>query len=190
MKNPSECSSSHAKKPLSSSRKEEKMHTYAPAPEVSGKTATDDVVVVAARIAYDEYLNYHAYVCQVGRSFRDVNRLGFYSRGQIKPHFPAIRTVEDHLTFSRETVTQLRTSGSTTDAEIADLIETLVNHNRRDDWNTYKVFLLTSPNDPQTLTLPHPIRHDTSGRGSAWTMGQRYLGEAALLRNPQTTDEL
>ena len=157
---------------------------------VTSAVATDDVLVVAARNAYDEYLNYHAYVCQAGRSFRDVHRIGFYRHGKIEPHFPTIRASEDHVAFSTENVERLRSSGSAVDRELADLIATLVSHHLRDDWDSYQVFLLTPPAHPQTLTLPQPIMHDTRGRGSAWTFGHRYIGEASLLRNPRNTDEL
>ena len=156
----------------------------------NASAATDDVLVVAARIAYDEYLNYHAYICQTGRHFRDVDRIGFYRQGEIMEHFPSIRAQEDGVAFSRENVERLRATGSPIDSEVADLIDTLVEHHRRDDWDAYQVFLLTPPDDPHTLTLSHPIKHDTRGRGSAWTMGHRYVGEAALLRDPQTTADL
>jgi hypothetical protein len=53
-----------------------------------------------------------------------------------------------------------------------------------------EVVLLTPPDDPRTLTLERAIRHDGRGRGSAWTMSQRYTSEAALRRNPTTTDDL
>jgi hypothetical protein len=42
------------------------------------------------------------------------------------------------------------------------------------------------------LTQPtaQAIRHIASGRGSAWTMNQRYISEDGLRRNPKTTDDL
>jgi hypothetical protein len=152
--------------------------------------ATDDVLVVAARIAYEEYLHYNAYICQPGRSFRDVNRLGFYRHGKIEQYFPEIRAVEDHIRFTRENAKRLRETGSPVDREVADLIEVMLDHHRRSEEDVEQVFLLTPPDGPRTLTLAHPIRHNTGGRGSAWTMGQRYISEAALLRNPETTDDL
>jgi hypothetical protein len=54
----------------------------------------------------------------------------------------------------------------------------------------HQVFLLTKPDDPQTLRLARPIMHRTSGRGSAWAQGPRYTGEHALKRGPETTDDL
>jgi hypothetical protein len=169
--------------------KEEQMSAVAPAPNAP-IPATDDVVVVAARIAYDEYMNYDAYICQRGRSFRDVDRMGFYRRGKIERHFPSIRAKEDEVVFTLENANRLRATGSAIDRELGDLIDTLLDHHRRTDEEVKQVFLLTPPEDPQTLTLPHVIRHDTGRRGSAWTMGQRYISEAALRRNPQTTDDL
>jgi hypothetical protein len=169
---------------------EEKMQTYAPPTPSNTAAATDDVLIVAARIAYPDYLRKPAYICQDGRSFRDVVRLGFYRHGQIEPHFPAIRAIEDHVPFSRDHAARLRATGSPIDRELADLIETVPHYYRKWEGEPHKVFLLTTPDDPQTLVLGQPIRHDTGGRGSAWTMGQRYTSEAALLANPRSTDDL
>ena len=54
----------------------------------------------------------------------------------------------------------------------------------------HQVFLLTPPDDPQTLRLERPITHQPLGRGSAWTQGNRYTREEKLRRNPATTDDL
>jgi hypothetical protein len=167
---------------------EEQMQTRAPASGTT--TATDDVVVVAAKLAYPDYLHHNAYICQDGRSFRDVHRLGFYRHGQIEVHFPTVRAIEDHVPFSDENVERLRATGSPIDRELADLIDSVPHYYRNYEGEPHKVFLLSPPDDPQTLRLAQPLRHDTAGRGSAWTMGQRYIGEQALLRNPRTTDDL
>jgi hypothetical protein len=116
--------------------------------------------------------------------------MGFYRRGKIERHFPSIRAIEDNVAFTRQNAERLRATGSPVEHDVSDLIETLLDHHRRTEGHTHMVFLLTAPDDPQTLVLPQPIRHDTGGRGSAWTMGQRYVGEAALRRHPETTDEL
>jgi hypothetical protein len=168
---------------------EEEMSAIAPAPNAP-VPATDDVVVVAARIAYEEYIHYNAYVCQPGRTFRDVDRMGFYRHSSIERHFPAIRAIEDGVPFTRENADRLRATGSPVDREVGDLIDTLLDHHKRYEGDVHEVVLLTTPDDPQTVTLPRAIRHHPTGRGSAWTMGQRYISEAALRRNPQTTDEL
>jgi hypothetical protein len=169
---------------------EKQMQTYASiAPE--RRVATDDVVIVAAKVAYPDYLGLNAYICQDGRTFRDVVRMGFYRRGKIEPHFPAIRAVEDHVAFSDENAARLRATGSPIDREIADLIESAPSYYKSYEGEPHKVFLLTAPDDlPATLVLPQPIIHETGGRGSAFTQWQRYVSEAALYANPTSTREL
>ena len=55
-------------------------------------TADDDVLIVpGGKIAVDDYLAHDAYMCQPERSFRDVDRVGFYRWGQIERHFPRVR---------------------------------------------------------------------------------------------------
>jgi hypothetical protein len=155
-------------------------------------TADDDVLIVpAGKIAFDDYLRYHAYICQPERSFRDVERIGFYRKRQIEPFFPRIRYRRLNVDFSRESAAALRGSGAPLDAEVADVIDAVLD----DRGNKYtpgahQVFLLTAPDDPQTLTLAQPVVHPASGRGSAWVQNIRYTSEAALRENPRTTDEL
>ena len=42
-----------------------------------------DAVIVAARDAWPEYQEHHAYVCQPQRSFRAATHMGFYFGGAI-----------------------------------------------------------------------------------------------------------
>ena len=64
-------------------------------------TSVDDVLVVAAgKIAVADYVRYSAYICQPERSFRDVERIGFYRHGQIEPFFARIRYRRMNLEFS------------------------------------------------------------------------------------------
>jgi hypothetical protein len=65
------------------------------------------------------------------------------------------------------------------DGELADIIERVLaapnhgghRHGRR------KVMLLTPPGDPETITLPRPIKHLARGRGQAFVRRQRYTSE-------------
>ena len=52
--------------------------------------ASDRVVVVAARIALDEYLKYFAYICQPNRTFQPCNHMAFYTQNKIDRHIPII----------------------------------------------------------------------------------------------------
>jgi hypothetical protein len=156
-------------------------------------TPDDDVLVVAAgKIAVADYLRYDAYICQPERSFRDVERIGFYRKGQIEPFFPRIRYRRANLAFTRATAEDLRATGSALDAEVAAVIDRTLDDPadpRREGWR-YQVFLLTPRDDEQTLELVQPVKHHTAGRGTAWTQGTRYTSEEALRRNPATTAEL
>ena len=68
---------------------------------------------------------------------------------------------------------------------IASAIELNLRAGTREDGKQYQVFLLSAPDDPETVKLPRPVVNDTvaeSGRPVAWTMGQRYVSLAALAR--------
>lgn len=150
-----------------------------------GLVDNDDVVVVAARFAYTEYLNHSVYVCQPERAFRDgLTHMGFYANSAIQTHVPRILHREDLVAFTGEEVA-LRRSGSETDRRIGDSIERLMGTGRRQEGAHYQIFLLSGPSDPETVRLERPIANDTvaeSGRPWAWTMGQRYVSLAGLTR--------
>ena len=80
------------------------------------------VVIVAAAQAYWLYQTYGAYVCQDGRSFRDVDRMGFYSNNEIAPHVPFILARRDHVVFSKASAEEYRAKGDGVRREIAHLI--------------------------------------------------------------------
>lgn len=150
-----------------------------------GLVDSDDVVVVAARFAYPEYLKRSVYICQAERAFRDgLTHLGFYADGAIQTHVPRIRNREDLITFSHEAAA-LRKGGSDVDRLIGDVIEDDLAEGTREEGKQYQVFLLSQPDDPDTVRLAQPIANDTvaeSGRPWAWTMGQRYVSLAGLTR--------
>ncbi|QDT48929.1 hypothetical protein Pan258_29760 [Symmachiella dynata] len=58
---------------------------------------SNDVVVVAARNAWPEYNDFQAYVCQPNRSFQQVSRIGFYSKGVVYPLVPRIIATHDDV---------------------------------------------------------------------------------------------
>jgi hypothetical protein len=146
---------------------------------------TDDVVVVAARFAYPEYLKRSVYVCQAERAFRGgLTHMGFYANSAIRPHVPRIRYREDLVTFTREEAAA-RQAGSDIDCLVGEVIGTLLDDGPREEGQQYQVFLLSGPEDPDTVRLAQPITNDTvteSGRAWAWTMGQRYVSLAGLTR--------
>lgn len=152
-----------------------------------------DVVVVAAREAYPEYLRTGAYVCQPGRAFTGgLTHLGFYTKGAIQPEIPQIIHREEAVVFSGPEADRRRAQAGYGPA-LAKIIEALLNNGSRSDGTAYQVFLLTRPNDPATVRLDQPVQNaarTTTGRTIAWTRGQRYTKMEHLRANPTTTDEL
>lgn len=149
-----------------------------------GLLDTDDVAVVAARIAYGEYLEHGVYVCQPGRAFRDgLTHVGFYFDGAIQTEIPRIVHHEDNVAFTHDEATRRRGTGDPIDERVAQAIDGLLAGSTRQDGHAYQVFVLTEPDAEETVTLAAPITNDTkaaSGRPFAWTMGQRYVSLARL----------
>jgi hypothetical protein len=153
-----------------------------------GLLDTADVVIVAARLAYPEYSQHNAYVCQPNRSFREgLTHLGFYTDSAIRPEVPRIRWREEAVPFTK-TEADRRRGGNEFDKRIAELIDTLPRVSSRQEGSEYQVFLLSAPDSPDTVRLQAPIVNDqrsAAGQLVAWTMGQRYVSLEAL-RRPET----
>jgi hypothetical protein len=138
-------------------------------------------VIVAARSAYDEYLRHSVYVCQPNRPFRNVERLGFYSGGEIQQHLPRIVTSEDEVEF---------TPGLHPGA-IGVIVDKFCELGIRENGRAYKVMILSAPDSSDTLRLPEAIRNDKTsqtGKTTAFTMSQRYVSLEKLLRAKYTSE--
>ena len=144
-----------------------------------------DVVVVAARQAWQEYLDYGAYVCQPKRSFRDVKYMAFYTDGEIKEVVPKVRT-----SLAREATERIRNASDQRQKdEHAEKLREMVKAGIRNPNEDYQVILLSGPKDMDTKELNNPIPHIDKGRGKAFTMGQRYVFLKDL-KNAESTNTL
>jgi hypothetical protein len=154
--------------------------------------ASDRVVVVAARFALDEYLKYAAYICQPNRSFQPHIRMAFYTNNHIDHHIPKIL---GHIeAISRDEI-NTRTDLSESDRTRLQTLRHKMEAARSEDWSKrqYKIVFLTPPDSPETLVLPSDIVNTSataSGRGIAFTQGQRYVSLSRLAKGPKTTSEL
>lgn len=154
-----------------------------------------DTVIVAARFAWNEYLETGAYICQPDRSFRTGLRyMGFYTNMEIKPIVARVLYQEPQpIMFDDPTIAQFRKGEGVWDQLIGDTIEKLIAHGKPSG-QPYRVFLLSHRDAEDSLHLPGPIKNTiktSSGRGVAWTMGQRYTRSAALTaQGVSTTTEL
>lgn len=126
------------------------------------------VLVVAARHAWPEYQNIHAYVCQANRPFQHVKQMAFYCSGQIQPLVPSIVHIRDDVLFVR----------GKEEGWLGQLIDRLLDSGPREEGASYKVMQLSDPDDSKTLKLSAPIKNDLesdAGRPIAFTMGHRYV---------------
>lgn len=144
--------------------------------------ATDEVLVVAALWALDEYRETSAYVCQPNRSFRDVERMAFYTFGEIAPFVPKILAKHEAVEFRR----------GAHEGQLGGVVAALLDRGARQEGSQYKIMLLTRTDDPETIRLPGPVVNDLtsdSGRSIAFTQGQRYVS-LTRLRSAQKTSDL
>jgi len=145
-----------------------------------------DTVVLPAAQAWNMYQQNFAYVCQPRRAFRPVERLAFYADKEVKPEVPFIEHRRDLVDWTPQSQALLAASGDRNDRKIA----TVIAASRDAGWTAgvYQVFLLSRPGASKHRTLPGPIAHTTSGRGSAFTQRQRYVSLHALEVAASTAD--
>lgn len=101
---------------------------------------------------------------------------------EIQTHIPRIRHVEDHVTFTHDEIAS-RKDGPQPDQRIGEVIESTLTAGTRDTGQQYQVFVLSGPDDPDTVKLSEPVINDTlsaAGKPWAWTLGQRYTSLAKL----------
>jgi hypothetical protein len=155
--------------------------------------AAQQVLVVAARTALPEYLRLEAYICQPHRSFQPCSHMAFYANGAIDRHVPAILGVVESISLAQESVLARRDLDRQARDRLLSLVRQLVKMRSPRIGDEQKVILLSTPNDPQTIRLPHDIQNDLtseSGRTIAFTQGQRYVPLDSLQAGPKTTSDL
>jgi hypothetical protein len=140
-----------------------------------------NTVIVAAKNAWPEYQKFGAYICQPNRSFRKVERIGFYSSGQIQPYFPEILAVQDEVTLE----------ANSKNLELQEIMNTLIESGARNLGDQYKIFKLSPMDSERTEKLKNPIINDQTsktGKGTAYTMGQRYVNLSSLIGVSKTSE--
>jgi hypothetical protein len=160
--------------------------------DVDGLLSTDDVVVVAARDGYAEYLATSAYICQPERTFRNgVERMGFYADGAIQREVPRILGHVLDVEFSPERIAELRKSDIEDERKAGDLAERCLLEGIRPPGIRNAIYLLSAHDDEETLHLQQVVENTSrkNGRGVAWTQYQRYTRSDAL-QCAKTTDDL
>jgi hypothetical protein len=154
-----------------------------------GLLGRQDTVIVAAGLAHGFYGSHHAYVCQQGRSFRnELTHLGFYRKRRIEREIPRILYVEDSVPFNAAEAARRLALGDPLQDRVARVIQASLASGERADGAIHKVFILSPPGDPETVELAQPLPHEGEGKGSAFTMGQRYVYLESLKTAESTAD--
>ena len=95
--------------------------------------------------------------------------------------------------FDESLIERLTASTNTTDQKLAEYMSAELESGRRAPGDTRQVFLLTEPDDPETLSLPTPIKNtklSPKGRPMAWVVRHKLTWKHALTSGATTTDEL
>lgn len=154
---------------------------------------TEDILIVAAKTALNEFFEHSAYICQPNRSFRPVNYLGFYSEGKINQNIPKVLGQVEDVMLSREGI-QNNNLDKSTQNRLFKLIESLERVDERGRLGSnHKVFFLSSKDSEDTLKLNNDIMNDTTsvnGDNIAFTQSQRYISLSKLKKNPKKTSEI
>lgn len=170
--------------------------------DAEGLLAFADVVVVPAREGYLTYLAHGAYVCQPNRTFKHgLSRMAFYANGEIKPSVPRILLQEPEVELDDWMETQLLNiidheaygGGNRLQVRRAEVLLGLLQENIIHKGEAFQLFLLTSPSEPETVTLRSSIKNTSqseSGRIIAWVRSQRYVTLTALESGVMTTTAL
>lgn len=154
---------------------------------VSGKE--DRVLVVGARRAYGEYHEYGHYFCQPNRSFKPVEHLAFYRKGEMKPEIPRVVDSVESVTLTEERIRTSEQLSTQQEEELLDVIERMAANGSERVGDTQKVLFLAPD-----LELDAPIRNDKTAKDSnrtvAFVRGHRYVSLSDLQSGVEWTTEL
>src|SRR5258706_1399374 len=156
------------------------------------RNAAYRVVVVAARSALDEFINCYAYICQPNRTFQQSVRMAFYTKNKIDHHIPKILGQVEAISGNE---IETRTDLSDTDRARLRTLLNKMKPSRSEEWSKrqFKIVFLSPHNSSDTLILPDDIVNNltsASGKGTAFTQGQRYVSLSRLEKGPKNTSEL
>lgn len=157
-----------------------------------GEEKVGDALIVTGQHDLARYQSSSAIVLDSDQQLPDnVTHIAFYNRS-IQPVVPAILDDHPNRLFSASTCEQLRATGRSTNAVVADVISTAIRTDSTMVGSSHRVLVLSDPDAPETITLPEPIKNTKQNRGRpvAWTVGTRIVPVRALATAPATTDEL
>lgn len=152
-------------------------------------TVSRNTVIVHGADAWKLYktLRQPAFLFPAGRSIRVTEHLSFYADSEVQTLVPKVRRWYDAVDWNAANAKRLSKTGDPDDEVLAGVIKASLNNGWKA--STYQVMLLTPAGDAETVTLPSPIAHTRTGRGSAFVTSHRYVALSAL-RSARDTSEL
>lgn len=156
-------------------------------------TSDGDTLIVTGQHDLAFYTARHALLLPTDRQLPStVTHVGFYANAAIQPSVPSIVADHPHLLFSDATVRQLRTTGKPSDDTVAELIEGCLRTDTDFEGATYRVLMLSPPDNERTLHLDTEVKNTKTmkGRPIAWTVRDAIVSVASLMAGPATTDDL
>ncbi len=155
-------------------------------------SAKSRVVVVAAKIAWQEYEEHSVYACLSSRSFRPSEHIAFYVNGKIETVIPRIKSVIQEIVMTQEE--QIESLKDDYQRKLAkELLSKIKHHPKFSEWEAYhRVMFLTGPDDGDTVKLKGPIindKKDKNEKPTPFTMGQpRYVTLESLQKASKTSE--
>jgi hypothetical protein len=120
----------------------------------------EQVIVVAARIALQEYLQYGCYFCQPNRTFQPSTHLAFYVNGCIHRQIPAILGSVESVTLTEQGVEQCDALDEDQKRELLDIVRRLTEVGNSRVGQQEKVIFLTDADSDDTIQLSQHIEND------------------------------
>lgn len=179
---------------------------------------SDNVLVIPARTAWDDYIKYKFYICQENRSFRPANYLAFYYDGGIQQKVPQIIGWIDSIPTSQGTelkeedfknilkesfkVNKVYAKGKEEEIikqqiinnSLANINDWIKNrHSNKEEFKEefHKIIFLASDENIKTLSnqVTNNSKTKNSSKNTAFVQNQRYVSFDKL-QNAKTTSEL
>lgn len=157
----------------------------------------DNVIIVAARVALNDYKLYGCYICQENRNFRlDSMYMAFYYKNKITRYIPQILGYIDSIDISNPNLDNLAiTTVAASESEVKKRLNnflTQYQNSKNFYFSRNKIIILSLPTDIRTVKLDHEIiNNKTDKRGLKrvpFTQSNRYSTISKLRSSFYTKD--
>jgi hypothetical protein len=155
-----------------------------------------EVLIIPASFAWSHYLNTSSYVCQPNRTFQKTTHIAFYNRGKIMRKVPKILKTVNEVVFGEEGYFEVLSDDWDQSDEkkfgktMKEVVEKSIGSSLRKVGESYKVLLLTGPEEEATISIDEILNDsvDKNGAPTAFVQRQRYTSLEKLKKAAKTSD--